>query len=68
MNKYTESQVAEIVARQHQAMARIPGPDIMADEVAQGRVDAFQPALEPLGIAFDEAIFEDFVTPDLWNS
>ena len=68
LNKYTEDQVARIVARQHRAMARIHGPDIVADDVAACRADAFRPALESLGIVFDNVVFEAFVTPDLWNN
>jgi len=67
LNKYTESQAARIVARQHEAMAQIAGPDIMADQVAAGRGHAFRPALEPLGIAFDREIFEALINPDLWT-
>ena len=67
LDGFTGHELSQLIARQHQAMGQIAGPDVMADQVAGGQAQAFLPAVEALGLPFDKAIFEAFVNRDLWT-
>lgn len=65
--RYTDTQICDIVTRQHGLMKHIHGPDIDAGRLVAGERDEIRPAMECAGLSYDEGATDAFIDPKAWH-